>query len=168
MNNEELVENKIKEHLKNIKPSSVLFSQTADRFVTNSKIDRYNKERTGWFSYYQLINNYIMKKGILVGLPVLVLLLVGVGFLNNNNENKNQLANNQIEVLGEDVNLEDHVYVASKEEDVSSIDSIMVSFNKDIELDLYIDKQEQADVSLLSAELENYNNLNINSYEETI
>ena len=162
---EKKIEEKIKSYLLHIKPSQVLFEDTLKKAVTDGNVHRYSREKAPVLSFYQLINNYInMKKKLLIGVPVGLVALVVIFFATQSLDKAMLIAKNPIVVPQTNGNIMDNKIV--KEDD--SIDSIIASFNDEAEDDAKVALSESEETTSLMVELQDYNNIKIYTYEDTI
>jgi hypothetical protein len=162
---EKKIEEKIKSYLLHIKPSQVLFEDTLKKAVTDGNVHRYSREKAPGLSFYQLINSYInMKKKLLIGVPVGLVALVVVFFSIQSIDQVMPIAKNSIVVPQINGNILDKKIV--KEDD--SIDSIIASFNDEAEDDAKVALSESEEATSLMVELQDYNNIKIYTYEDTI
>jgi hypothetical protein len=149
-----------------------MFENTINKYVTSDNVYRNNTKRAFKLSPYQLINN-IMKKNILIGVPVFVIAVVTMVLIAKSPDKGLPLANDNL-TSGQKDNiiynnlkeLEDKV--KNFKEDNSSIDAILASFDNDAESDALISEYESSDVIVIMDEIENYNNIKTNSYEKSI
>jgi hypothetical protein len=165
METEEKIEKELKERLSSIKPSRILFDRMMES-VTKNESNRYIEEKADVLSFYQLINKYInMKKNLLIGVPIAIVLVIAV-LLVAKPANKNEpiAQNGVINPQMEDITSQDKIV----KEDNSSIDNILVNFEKDAEIDLVLSQNESEDASMLRVELENYSNIKTYSYDQTL
>lgn len=167
------IENKIKEKLSHIKPTYALFENTLNKYVTEEDVYRNNKQKASKLSTYQLINN-IMKKNILIGIPVTVIAIVAIILVTKSPNKATPLANNSL-TPGQNENIIPNNNavdvghsVQNQKEDNSSVNSILASFDNDAKSDALVAGEESNDMTTIMAELENYNNIKTNSYEESI
>jgi len=162
------IEIKIKNRLSHIKPSRSLFESTINKSVTSEPASRYNKEKASVSSFYKLINNLIMitKKNLLFGVPVVVVAVIAIIFIAKSPDKVQPIAMNSTPVLQEQKTTSNNNLIATKKEDLSSVDSIIASFNQDAETDAVIAAAESDDTTLLKIELQKYNN--IKTYEDTL
>lgn len=159
------IEKELSKKLANIKPTKKLFEEVISSRVTKEKVYRYNTKRASKLSFYQLINNnFFMKKGLLIGLPALAFVFIVVLFVTKSPDEVMPIANNYTPSL----TIDESNDVNNVIEDNSSIDSIIASFNKDADNDLLSAQSEEEDIDFIMADLEDFNSLKTNSYEDTI
>jgi len=166
------IEKKLKEKFSHISPSRMLFENTLNKYVTNIKEDRFISMKGSKFINYKLIIHNIVNKKVLIGLPVIVFAVVTIVFITKSQNgidqvvNNNLPPNNQIENVSNNTN--DLIVNKNIKEDLSSIDSILASFDNDVTSDSIIANNEYDNIKDIMAELENYNNIKKSNYEETI
>lgn len=151
---EKEIEEKIKNRLSHIKPSRDLFESTM-RSVTQEEVNRSNKEEASRLSLYQLIKNILIKKNLLVGVPIVIVAIIAIIFLTKTPKIET-IANNVVPQ-------ENGTTGPQMAEDTSSIDSIVASFNKEADAEAAIAGSGNEDIAPLTAELQDYNN--IKNYE---
>lgn len=155
MTDEEL-ELKIKKVVSGIKPSPKFFEQTM-KIVTENKIHRYNNTKESVPSPYKLIKTFIMKKSLLIGVPFIALLIIAVMV---SKKQPSEMSFKKVEESRLAVN-------DTQGEDLTSIDSIVASFNSEATAETTINTDESYEEQMLYSDLEDYNNLKTYTYEDT-
>lgn len=167
MTNEELELN-IKERVSSIKAPRKQFESTI-KIVTDDTLHRYNHKKESIPSPYNLINNYFMKKNILIGVPLIALVLIAViGFKKTPSEiGVNNVGDNRIAVSDKITNENKVTSLTYAKEDLSSIDTIVASFNSDATAETTINTNESVEEQSLLSDLADYNNLKTYTYDDT-
>lgn len=185
--NEKQTEDALKSQFTDLVPSREFFERTMER-VTKEQSKRSILEmgpQDSVPSFYQIVNSFIMKKVLIVGVPLVAIVLVAVVTLSTSKQNI-QVAQTDINTPGANTlangDVADAVMVepsdsteGSRSTEASpaaaanvSVDSVVSSILADLDVETALAADEAADADVIIDELDSYSNIKSVEYGDII
>lgn len=172
MNEELKNEKKLKDLIFKIEPNKDSFNELM-KSVTSDDLSRNRIMRDEIPSPYKSNYQFFVKKFAYIGVPVFMLAAYLIFVNTNSNDGRNAIQGINPPIVqsdnsNSDVKVADSNSVSAEVSKDASVDSIISGIISDSEADTSLAMNDNGDDLLIQNELNNYNSINLNNYDEII